>query len=319
MKKIFKYIISFIIGLTLFTSCDDLNEPIYLNSEDKFVAFLNTAFSVKENNGDKVGILVYISSPGGTGCTVNFDFDTTGIDLPAVEGVDFNLVNDSKTLTFNNYFGYDTIWIEPIDNDFYDKNKTVKVILSAPSNNFNLGRESSLSLTVVDNEHPLSLVIGDYTITYKSGFSSDFGTEYTVDIVTAPNPDDETQVFFYVKDMFPGWGFTEEVIYADVDLDEGTFKMAAGQSAPSYGYGPSKFTGFDADTDLQFEDGEFITGTIDVDGNITIPHYTGMQITEGGNAGLWFDLWASSIWNKSVKKGSVTKSATIVKEPRAFK
>lgn len=319
MKKIVIYFASLIVGLSLFISCEDLNEPVILKDSDKFVAFNTSAVSVKENNGEKIGILVYIASTGGTGCSVDFYFDTQGIALPAVEGVNFNVLNDTRTLTFTNSYGFDTIWIEPIDNDTYDKNKSIYITLSWPNNGYSLGRESSALLTVVDNEHPLSLVIGDYTITYKSGFTSDFGTEYTEVVTTYPNPEDETQVYFTIPDMFPGWSFLEsEIILANVDLVAGTFKIAAGQAAPTHGYGPSKFTGYDGVTEVQFEDGEYISGTIDASGNITIPHFTGMQITSGTNAGLWFDLWASSVWNKDGKKASNDNSVG-VKQPRSFK
>jgi hypothetical protein len=158
MKKILIYFASLVVGLSLFISCEDLNEPIILKDSDKFVAFNTTAVSVKENNGTKIGILVYIASVGGTGCSVDFYFDTQGVALPAVEGVNFNVLNDTRTLTFTNSYGFDTIWIEPIDNDTYDKSKSIYITLSWPDNGYSLGRESSTLLTIVDNEHPLSLV-----------------------------------------------------------------------------------------------------------------------------------------------------------------
>ncbi|MDX9695023.1 MAG: hypothetical protein RBT49_04460 [Bacteroidales bacterium] len=315
MKKIVIYFASLIVGLSLFISCEDLNEPVILKDSDKFVAFNTSAVSVKENNGEKIGILVYIASTGGAGCSVDFYFDTQGIALPAVEGVNFNVLNDTRTLTFTDSYGFDTIWIEPIDNLTYDKNKSIYITLSWPNNGYSLGRESSALLTVVDNEHPLSLVIGDYTIDYLTGYSSG-GSDGSVSITTYPNPEDETQVYFLVGDMFPGYSFIDtEIILANVDLVAGTFKIAAGQAAPTHGYGPSKFTGYDAVTLEQFEDGEYITGTIDASGNITMPHYTGMQITSGSNEGKWFNLWKSSVWNKN-GKGASNDNSVVVNQPR---
>jgi len=272
-----------------------------------------------KEEGSMIGIPVYIAgTKSGDGATVNFAFDTTGIENPAIEGVDYTVINDDLSLSWDNYFGYDTIWIEPIDNDIYDKDKFVNIVLSNPTNNYKLGALSVASLKISDNEHPLSLVIGDYIITYASGFSSDFGTEYTVNVTTRPNPENETQIVIRIMELFPGWGFTEDdVIYANIDLDAMTINIAAGQEAPSYGYGPSKFTGFDAETDIQFEDGEMISGTIDANGDIHIPHWTGQQITSGINEGLWFDLWIYSDWAKTSAKNMNYVEISHNKQPRS--
>jgi hypothetical protein len=318
MKKIIIYFAALIIGFSAFTSCEDTNEEIIFSDSDKFIAFEKGSVEAKEE-GSMIGIPVYIAgTKSGDGATVNFAFDTTGIDNPAIEGVDYTLINDDLSLSWDNYFGYDTIWIEPIDNDVYDKDKFVNIVLSNPTNNYNLGALSVASLKIADNEHPLSLVIGDYTITYGSGFTGDFGTEYTVDITTRPNPENETQIVIRTMELFPGWGFTEDdVIYANIDLDAMTINIAAGQDAPSYGYGPSKFTGYDADTDIQFEDGEMISGTIDANGDIHIPHFTGQQITSGSNEGLWFDLWAYSDWAKTSAKNMNYVEISHNRQPRS--
>lgn len=318
MKKIIIYFAALIIGFSAFTSCEDTNEDIILGDSDKFIAFEQASAEAKEE-GSMIGIPVYIAgTQSGDGATVNFEFSTEGIDNPAVEGVDFTLINDDFTLSWDNYYGYDTIWVEPIDNAEYDKDKFVNIILSNPSSNYDLGALSTLSFKIADNEHPLALVIGDYTITYASGFSGDFGTEYTVDIATKPNPDDVTQIAIYTMEMFPGWGFTEDdIIYANVDLEEMTISIAAGQDAPTYGYGPSKFTGYIGDTDVMFEDGEMITGTIDANGNISIPHYTGQYITSGSNEGLWFDLWQYSNWAKTSKKNFNYVEVSENRQPRS--
>jgi hypothetical protein len=119
-------------------------------------------------------------------------------------------------------------------------------------------------------------------------------------------------------ELFPGWGFTEvDVIYANINLDEMAISIAAGQDAPSYGYGPSKFTGYDADTDVMFEDGEMITGTIDANGDIHIPHFTGQYITSGDNEGLWFDLWQYSDWAKTSAKNMNYVEISHNRQPRS--
>lgn len=299
MKKVLIYFASLLIGLSMFTSCDDTNEPILLQDGDKFIAFERTTAEVKEN-GDKVGILVYIAGVSGTGATVNFDFDIEGIDNPAVEGVDYTLLNAEKTLTFNNYFGYDTIWIEPIDNAEYDKNKSVNIVLSSPTNNYNLGANYIASVQVTDNEHPLSLVIGSYTIDYVSGYSS--GGTGSMQVETKPNPEDETQIYFLLDTWIAhaGYGGTytdTDWVICNIDLTAMTIKIASGQAYPDGDYGPIAIKGYDDDG--VFEDGEFIEGTIAADGTITINDGMYIPFTSGINFGYSFDNWASSVWTKN--------------------
>lgn len=299
MKKVLIYFASLLIGLSMFTSCEDTNEPILLQDGDKFIAFERTTALAAEN-GDRIGILVYIAGVSGSGATVNFEFDTEGIDNPAVEGVDYNLLNTEKTLTFNSYYGYDTIWIEPIDNDIYDKNKSANIILSSPTNNFDLGANYTATLTIEDNEHPLSLVIGTYTVNYVSGYSS--GGTGSLTIETKPNPDDETQIYFLLDTWIAhaGYGgtYTEtDWVLCNIDIDAMTIKIASGQAYPDGDYGPIAIVGYDDGG--EFEDGEFIEGTIDADGNITITDGMYIPFTSGVNFGYSFDNWASSVWTKN--------------------
>jgi hypothetical protein len=285
----------------MFTSCDDTNEPILLKDSDKFIAFEKTTGEVKEN-GDKVGILVYIAGVSGTGATVNFDFDIEGIGNPAVEGVDFTLLNTTKTLTFDTYFGYDTIWIDPIDNEEYDKDKRLNIILSNPTNDFKLGANYIANVVISDNEHPLSLVIGNYTINYVSGYDGSAGS---MDIETKPNPDDETQIYFLLDTWIAhaGYGGTytdDDWVVCNIDLGAGTIKISSGQAYPDGTYGPIAIKGYDENG--VFEDGELIEGTIDADGTITIPDGMYIPFTSGVNFGYSFDDWSSSVWTKTGAK-----------------
>ena len=297
MKKILTYFIGVLMILSFLTSCEDLNEPIMLNNADKFIAFEKTSSSIKEEATSKLGILVYIASTEAVGGSVNFEFDIEGITNPAVENVDFTLLNDTKILSFSNGYGYDTIWIETIDNVVYDKDKQVKIVLSSPTASYNLGTNYICNLTIADNEHPLSLVIGDYTIDYVSGW----GGTGSLDIETLPNSEDETQIYFLLDTWishagYPGTYTDEDRVYCNIDLVAGTIKIGSGQAYADGDYGPIKILGYDADGEM--EDGEFIEGTIDADGNISIPDGMSIPFTDGVNLGYSFDNWASSEWTK---------------------
>jgi len=283
MKKIFKYIMTLIVGVSMFTSCDDLNEPIYLNNEDRFVAFFNTTFGVKENNGDKVGILVYIGSVSGNGCTVNFDFDTAGIALPAIEGVDFTLVNATKTLTFTNYYGYDTIWIEPIDNDYYDQNKTVNIVLSSPTNGVNLGAERTLLLTIIDDEHPLKDWIGTFVADAASqGEPGNWDETWNVE--TSAVDGDPTSLYL------SGIAGSPSKIILSFNTDDGTVTIQPGQTINGYtygNYGPiGIYWGEYPNIDLE----KPIVGEFYADGSIYLPNFGEMFVNET-NYGIVWDVF----------------------------
>jgi hypothetical protein len=60
-----------------------------------------------------------------------------------------------------------------------------------------------------------------------------------------------------------------------------------------------------------------ITGTIDANGDIHIPHFTGQYITSGDNEGLWFDLWAYSDWAKTSAKNMNYVEISHNRQPRS--
>jgi len=287
MKKILIYFVSLIIGLSIFMSCDDLNEPIYLKDSDKFVAFLSKTAIVKEESTSKLGIVVYISAPGGTGCTVNFDFDTVGIAVPAIEGVDFTLLNDSKTLTFTNYYGYDTIWIEPIDNEDYTTNKIVNINLSSATNNFNLGAERKCALTIVDNEHPLGVLIGTYTV---SGTDEYWGDPYNETVTV--NAISETELELNIWNSFG----VPNKIYATADITTNTISFASYQNFGNWDYGDVHFGSHDGS--FVPSQTEPVTATFDASGNFTLTNWGG-YFWSGINEGLWWQAYYTTTWTKN--------------------
>jgi len=307
MKKVLIYFASLLIGLSMFTSCEDTNEPILLQDGDKFIAFERTTASAAEE-GNAVGVLVYIAGVSGNGGSVNFAFDTEGIANPAVEGVDFTVLNTDQTLNFATTYGYDTIWIQPIDNLEYDKDKKVNIVLSNPTNEFNLGANTTLTFTVVDNEHPLSLVIGSYSATATSYFNG--GEAWNLS--TYPDTEDET-VLWFINLVNQG---TNQDVFGVVDLDAMTIEFPVGQDiwigatdAVLDGfYGPS---GADA-----IPTGGVITANIDANGNLTILDEFGAHIP-GGNS--WYNIYqADGVFTKSAK-GEVANYVEKVSSPRSFR
>lgn len=309
MKNIKYLFTSIILGAIVFASCEK-NDPILFQNEDSFVAFEGTAGSVVEATvvdgvpvENEIEIKVMVVTLNSTPVTVDFEFSTEGIANPAIENEAFVLLNDSKTLSFPDGWGYASIRIRTIDDDIFTGNRAVNIKLTGNSAGYDLGRESTYRLTVVDNEHPLNIVLGSYSVEGVSYFYGDFSTT----IETSAIEGNLEQVEFKLNQLLIGWGVPDDyMVIADVDLDEMTFNIETGQEYPTFGYGPFVLSAFDLDWE-DVDDGEYITGTIDEDGNITqSDHRIAFRITAGGNEGLHFDILDPGIeWTKTDKKSAV--------------
>jgi len=205
--------------------------------------------------------------------TVDFMFDAE-ISV-AADGIDFTIENDPMTLSFPNGWGYDTIWVTPVDNDEFGGNLTFVVRLTANSLNYNFGAQDSIICTIVDNEHPLSAWIGTYTVAALSyGSPGAWDEEWTVQ--TYPDADDVTILWF------SGIAGGDIDIPGVLDTEAGTISFTAGLDVgDAYGYGATGM--YLANTDMIDLAGNYITediinacsasnleGTIDPDGSIHI-------------------------------------------------
>ncbi|HEN21300.1 MAG TPA: hypothetical protein ENN86_04745, partial [Desulfobacteraceae bacterium] len=123
MKTRINKILFILAAVVLFASCE--TEYIMFDSSKNFVAFTAKSVNIPEPATKAVGIPVLVTAlPGSPALTVTFEFDYEGLDEKAAEeGSEFTLVNDSKTLSYPQGWGYDTIWIKPIDNDIFTGNK----------------------------------------------------------------------------------------------------------------------------------------------------------------------------------------------------
>lgn len=332
MKKIIKYIFSMIALSVLLIACEK-NEPIMFENENSFISFLSSARSVNEATmveGEPVvntlAIPVMLVTFDNSPVTVEFDFSVEGIpeEAQAHEDDAFVLLNDSKTLTFSggladgSTMGYDTIYIQTIDDDIFTGNRRFDIKLLSNSAGYSFGTRSSIRVTIIDDEHPLNIVLGTYSVAAVSAGGQDApGTDLSRTITTSAVEGVLDQVSFPINQFLDRWGGPDSyLVYAHVDVDEQTFKIQVGQDFDSWGYGPVKISGYDGETGDRMEDGLFVRGTFDEDGTITLHDYIGAIITDGGNAGLSFTIWEpGSVWTKVGKK-SMPFQFTDEAEPR---
>ncbi len=314
MKKLIKYTISIAAVLLMFASCEK-NDPILFEAGDSFIAFERPSGTVSEATDgveNVIEIRVMVVTLNNQALTVNFDFSTEGIANPAVENDAFVLLNTSKTLSFSNGMGYETIRIKTIDDDVFTGNRSVNIVLGTNSAGYPNGTTRSFRLTIVDDEHPLNVVIGPYRVTGPGRTSASIDRM----IPTSPVEGNLGQVSFRLVDAVGFSACPEFLIYADVDVDEQTFNIKAGQSFASFNacggpdYGPSKVAGFDGETDARLEDGVNIRATFDNNGNIDMLDEFGVIITEGQNINLFFALWKTNVvWTKQSKSIGVVDNS----------
>jgi hypothetical protein len=257
MKKQLYFIVT-LLFVVVFSACETEE---YTISES--YALLNATSVSGPENGGPIAVPVIIGTPGGGATTISFEFSTEGFDNAAEEGVDFTLVNDSKTLTANGS-ALDTIWIQPVDNDVFGGDLAVNVILTSASSGYAIGDQDTCSVTIVDNEHPLAQWIGSYTVNAVS--NRDPGNWDEVwNVVTSPNPGDVNQLFI------TGIAGSSSAIVATLDLNSNTITVAAGQNAAG-GYGYDNVGIFNSPNGVDFSTDD-IVGTIASDGTITFDYW----------------------------------------------
>jgi len=311
MKKIINRITFVLAAVTLLASCEA--DYVMFDSSKSFVAFPTDKTTIQEPGGP-VAIPVYVVAlKGSPAITVNFDFDGTDIPNAAVEGVDFDILNDSKTLSFPDGWGYDTVWIDPIDNDIFEGNKMVYLQLTSNSQNYQFGANDVNTITFIDDEHPLKAWIGTYTV-QATDYWSYFGAEtWTVTTEADPNDLNNLIVTGIGNDPSKNGGYSDvQSIIGVVDTDAKTITFTSGSEIGTHAAfsGPINIYLGDEDGNVYEEP---IVGDINDDGSIYVDHL-GIKFVGGLNAGLTWGVFETT-WTKIAKKAvTVNPPAAQVKE-----
>jgi len=275
MKNILKYLLILSLGVFIFSSCEE--DPITL--DEKIVGFSQASGLISETSVAPIKIPVFNAAKSGSGCTVSFTF--------SVEGTDFTVVNTSNSISFDNYYDTDTIIIQPIDNSIFQGNKVVKILLSNPTGGFDLSDQSTYTLTIADNEHPLALILGTFTETDYLYSDGSIEAVYTDAITIAAHPTDITKVL--ITNIWDGG----KVIEASVNLATNSMTIPAGQVIYVSGtYGNCLMVRI-AGGALDYANA--IQCTIDANGNITTESWAA-RVTAGN-----FGVYEKAVLTKSTK------------------
>ena len=220
MKNTIKYI-ACALALSAAFSCSKLNETPVFQASDSFVAFDKTAVSINENGG-VVSLPISIASIDPVGVTVAYEV----VDGTAKNGVNFSLVNESATYTFDGKQRNATIDINVVDlaGEFTgDLSFTVNLVSAG---DLKLGANRSCTITISDLDHPLSDILGTYTVNGESYFNgpASWEGEFIKDAV------DLNKV--WMRGLAPGFATATDLIYGMVSEDHNTITIPMGQILP---------------------------------------------------------------------------------------
>jgi hypothetical protein len=297
MKRIVLKYFAIVSAVLLVSSCEW--DPPTFDSADSFVAYTSSSSVVLEPGGP-IGIPVLVTADmSAPSVSVTFDFDESST---AIEGEHFTLINASNTLDISEGWGYDSIWIQPIDNDIFTGDLNLIINLTSNTQNYPFGVMSSHNLTIIDNEHPLGDWIGTYSVTATDHWSY-FGPE-TWTVTTAADPADVNNLIVtgIGNDPNINGGYSEIYsITGVVDLDAKTITFAAGSEIGVHGAYSGPIAVYLGDPAGNIYE-EPIVGDILDDGGIYMDNL-GVLFVGGLNAGLTWAVFETT-WTPAKKKAA---------------
>ncbi len=284
MKKIFAYIGIAACAAAILSSCGKSNVPLVFDDSNAFVAFNSSSENIDEDSKDTLRIAVTLGSVSGLNERISY----TVKDSTAKEGVNFTLTDASKTLTFTNTDRVQYIEVVPKADGTYTGDLVFTITLNA-SANVNLGAASECLVKINDIDHPLTIILGAYTLTATSYFNGPAsGTMYIL-------KDDKDDHMIWMRGFFfsaTGNTRTDFDVYGNVDNDITKLVVPFGQTVTYKHSGQDVIVGgFDGE-DLLISG--TCTATIDTaTGTINFGTTYGFALFYGN--GSCFELWNPGI------------------------
>ena len=270
MKLNFKNILAAAALSALFVSCDRTAEF----EPGQFVSLDHYAYSVKESVGE-LTIPVHVYNH-----TSEVQVSVSVLANTAVEGTDYELVTPaSGVLTFAP--GETTKSITFTIKSFlgtYTGAKNFGVKIASATDGVTVGNVNSASVTINDEDHPLSMFLGDWTGTFNTGGGTYAG--HTISITAVEG--DVTKVYVNnLEPYFANAGLVApdyNVFVGVVNEDKTVITLALEQPI---GYQGAYLVGY-ADPDGETTAAD-VTMVLNEDGTLTIPNFWGIY------GGGWFN------------------------------
>ncbi|MBQ2965863.1 MAG: hypothetical protein IJE11_02465 [Bacteroidales bacterium] len=233
MKNILKYT-ACALALSAAFSCSKLNETPRFSCNASFAAFDQSAVIVDENVG-KISLPVSIASIDPVGVTVAYEV----VDGTATAGKNFKLVNEAATVVFDGNARSNVIEIDIVDlAGEFTGDLTFSVNLVS-AGDIDLGHNKTCTVTIADLDHPLSDILGTYSVVGESYFNgpAQWTAEFTKDAT------DLSKV--WMRGLAPAFASGSHLIYGTVSEDHNTITIPLGQVLPYNSTYNAHFYGFD--------------------------------------------------------------------------
>lgn len=285
MKKIFAYIGIAACAAAILSSCGKSNEPLVFDDSNAFVAFNSATESIDEDSADTLRIAVTLASVSGLNERISY----TVKDSTAKEGVNYTLTDASKTLTFSAAERVQYIEVVPKADGTYTGDLIFTITLN-PSANVQLGASSECVVKVNDIDHPLTPILGAYTMTATSFFDGPAsGTVYIL-------KDDADDHMIWIRGLYfsaTGNTRTDFDVYGNVNDDLSKLVVPFGQTMVYKQSGQDVYSsGLTASGNIV--DSGSVTATIDLaTGTINFGTTYGFVLWFG--SGSAFEAWAPGI------------------------
>ena len=277
MKKILIYTFTALAAAAALASCDKNEYPVF-DDKNAFVAFDDVAVTADEDysaDGDTLRVAVTMASVEGLEETVKFEI-TEPETKAAKAGVNYELLTTSGTLSFDADHRTAYIEFKTIYDGVYTGDLSFNIKLYG-NDEIAAGSEDECTVTIGDIDHPLSSILGAYTM---SGTSYWYGA-MSWTMTTYKDNDDDHKIWFHNLMGNSSWALKTTRYYGTVDQDLTTITIPFGQDS-EYKYGGSTpITLYGIDSDLQdYDTGSVQAKIINDNGKITIDF--------GKNYGFWF-------------------------------
>lgn len=222
MKKIFAYIGIAACAAAILSSCGKSNVPAVFDDSNAFVAFNASTANIDEDSKDTLRLAVTLGSVAGLNERISY----TVKDSTAKEGVNFTIVDASKTLTFSSTERVQYIEVVPKADGTYTGDLIFTITLN-PSANVNLGNASVCTVKVNDIDHPLTPILGTWTLNANSYFNG--AQTYTATFIKDPADDH----MVWIDNLFgnDGWKGDDMLYYGNVSDDMKTIVIPFGQES----------------------------------------------------------------------------------------
>ena len=290
MKKILFIITTIIAGAFLITSCNINSYPTF-DDTDAYISFNSATISVNENAGT-VRVPVSLVSLKGVTSTASFEV----VNGTAKSGVNFTL-SGSTSLDFSSgSTQYIEIKVIDLPGDFTGDLAFTLNINNAGS--VNVGAENSCTVRILDLDHPLTFILGNYSITAEDAWGD--GPE-TWNMSIAKDANDVTMVWILglSKDYQAGIA-----VYGTVNEDKTILTVPSHQRAyNSTSYGNQFLCGARVVDKVwsMFSSSDRIFIYIDSNGNLSMDQNIQMGVHVWNTAGAalgWFERWAEYSFTK---------------------